>query len=289
MKNIDAVSKKTNTYRVSNPIKTKASKSSASLSNLTNFSSAHQIANPVIQILELNRSDLEKMTPQELVANYSKTEQHIIQGRLQQCQILREIRIKFGENDRRFGEFISTTILSELPGKTVNRMIQVADFFEAKAIEGIAWSSALALAEPRNRPVALKVYKEIAGKNSRPVDVVARIDKLMERQQQPKMPRKTQSIIEGKFTNIKEAAITEVKVELTPSNEITKALSFDRPVLTLRSPRASALIPRPENPDSNLSESEFQLAVEAIAKQVRHLSNTDRARLWRALIRRDEK
>jgi hypothetical protein len=229
------------------------------------------------------------MTPQELVSSYTKIEQNIIQGRLQQCRILREIRIKFGENDRQFGEFISTTILSELPSKTVNRMIQVADFFEAKAIDGIAWSSALALAEPRNRKAALKVYKEIVGKNSRPVDVVARIDKLMERQQQPKMPNKSQSIIEGKFTNIKEAAITEVVIESPPSIENTKALSFDRPVLTLGSPRTSVLIPTPEIPGNNLSESEFQIAVEAIAKLVRHLSKMDRARLWRALIRRDEK
>lgn len=41
-------------------IKTEAAKSSTSITNLKNLPSAHPVANPAIQVLTLNRNDLEK-------------------------------------------------------------------------------------------------------------------------------------------------------------------------------------------------------------------------------------
>jgi hypothetical protein len=60
MKNNNSVSKKTSKPRMAKAIKTEAAKSSTSITNLKNLPSAHPIANPAIQVLTLNRNDLEK-------------------------------------------------------------------------------------------------------------------------------------------------------------------------------------------------------------------------------------
>jgi len=287
MKNTNNVSKKI-------PATTKSDKTEAPKRKTSRRKASLPEVQTVIKdsnLLAYEGNDLEQMTPQELISNYTQIENNAIRGRLQQCRILREIRIKFGEDDRRFGEFLSTTILSELPSKTVTRMIQVADFFETKSIDGIAWSSALALAEPRNRPAALTVYKEIVGKDYRPIDVVAKIDRLMERQQARKINRQPTDIIEGKFTTLAETAPANVVVKKIEPAGIPETSTGVRPILSLKSPVSTSanLIPAPENSDKGLSEQELKVAVEVIAKVAQHLSKLDRARLWRAMIRKDEK
>jgi len=130
----------------------------------------------------LKRSQVEKMSIEELFAKYVEIEGSNIKNKFDQCILVREIRVKFGEDDRRFGEYLATTILSDKPTHTITRMIRVADFFEDKPIDGILWSSALALSEPRNAPVALEVYNEFAGKMARPIDVSRRIEEMIGRQ-----------------------------------------------------------------------------------------------------------
>ena len=222
--------------------------------------------------LQLSRHDLEQMTEHELINKYLQIERSVIHERLQQCRILREIRIKFGEDDRRFGEFLTTTILSELSKRMVTRMIQVADFFETKSIDGISWSSALALAEPRNAPAAVEIYKEIAGKELRPVDVVEKINNLMERIKLPKIAKQEGDVIEGKFTTVVSDTSIEKVIE-----EVAKYTDS-----------ASVSIIIQEKPNIGLSEGELQVAINVVLKIVSNLSKMDRMRLWRALIRREE-
>jgi hypothetical protein len=181
--------------------------------------------------LELKRQDLEQMSPAQLVDRYIWLEKGVVKDRLQQCKILREIRVKFGDDDRRFGEFLSQTLMSELNPKMITRMIQVADFFETKPIDGIVWTSALALAEPRNAPVALQAYKEVAGKDIRPVDVVHLIDAMMGRVKPVKVIQKSEEkaieepekgSIEGEYRHIREESApaqqeTVIDVPQTPA------------------------------------------------------------------------
>jgi hypothetical protein len=234
--------------------------------------------------LDLRPQELEQLTEYELVEKYVQIERGAIKGRLQQCRILREIRIKFGEDDRRFGEFLTTTILSELNPRTVTRMIQVANFFETKSIDGIAWSSALALAEPRNAPAAVEVYKEILGKELRPVEVVEKINNLMERIKPKKIVKKESEVINGDFTAVVSDGSTEqVKYADSASLSIEPKV---RSTLALKLPTLPIVIPN--NPDVGLSEDELNVAINTALEMFGNLSKMDRIRLWRALIRRDE-
>jgi len=184
----------------------------------------------------LKRSEVEKMSVEELFTKYVEIEGNNVRNKFDQCVVIREIRLKYGEDDRRFGEYLATTILSEILPHTITRMVRVAEFFENRPIDGIMWSSALALSEPRNAPVALEVYNEFAGKMARPIDVTRRIEEMIGRQ--------------------------------LPSDSIT---------LHIEPPSSPAV-----------SQEDLERMADAILKDFSFMSKSNRLRLWRALIRKEE-
>lgn len=242
--------------------------------------------------LELKRKDLEQMSPAQLVDRYIWLEKGVVKDRLQQCKILREIRVKFGNDDRRFGEFLSQTLMSELNPKMITRMIQVADFFETKPIDGIVWTSALALAEPRNAPVALQAYKEVAGKDIRPVDVVHMIDAMMGRIKPVKVIEKTEEkaieepekgSIEGEYRHIHEES---APAPPTVSQQAVAEPATASSVFAIKAPAAPAM--PIQTPTVTLTDDMLNTFAEAVLKVLDGPSDDEQKRVLRECIRRVE-
>jgi hypothetical protein len=242
--------------------------------------------------LDLKRQDLEQMSAAQLVDRYIWLEKGVVKDRLQQCKILREIRVKFGDDDRRFGEFLSQTLMSELNPKMITRMIQVAYFFETKSIDGIAWTSALALAEPRNAPVAFQVYTEIAGRELRPVDVVHQIDAMMNRIKPVKVIPKPEEkaveepekgSIEGEFMQIHEepakAPPAVVQQAVTEPASPAPTFAITAPVVTAIPATAAAV---------TLTDDMLNTFAEAVLKVLEGPSDDEQKRVLRECIRRIE-
>jgi hypothetical protein len=140
-------------------------------------------------LANIDREVLANKPLNDLVNLYIRIEGSAFNLRLQQCKILREIRLQFGSNDLEFGKFLAQTPLSEIDTKMRTRMIQVADFFEGKDITGIMWTSAVYITEAKNRPFAQEIYTKIVGKNIAPVDVLRMCDqkRLEAEAQKPKV------------------------------------------------------------------------------------------------------
>lgn len=242
-------------------IKKKTPEDRASIATALQYAGKH-IA--IDHQLSLTTHDFEKMTETELVNCFVELEKSNVKGRLQQCRVLREIRLRFGADDRAFGEHIaSMTILSEIPYQTRARMIQVADFFENREIDGIAWSAAIELAAPKNAAVASQVYKEIVGKNVRSVDVKSQIEAMMRQinppAQRPQLPEsKREEPIEGEF----------IEIPTIPLDEKPEPIVLSLPI----------------NDVPIIDDAQIENVAENLLKDFADWSRADRLRLWRKLI-----
>jgi|WetSurSiteA1Bulk_404760.scaffolds.fasta_scaffold05583_3 hypothetical protein len=252
------------------------------------------------EVVSLKRYQVEQLSLNELFAKYAAIEANNIKNKLSQCVVVREIRVKFGEDDRRFGEYLATTILSEIPSHTITRMIRVADFFEDKPIDGIAWSSALALSEPRNATVALEVYNEFAGKGARPIDVIRRIEEMIGRQKSTTTNRADSDrdavdsescetdladIPMARFIRPPASVVENVEAAALPKQ---KDFTIELPVDVKLNEPAMLHIKFSRN-ICTMSQVELDGMVETLFSIYSFFINkADRLRLWRGLIRREQ-
>lgn len=96
----------------------------------------------------------------------------IQQAALFQGRILSELRTRFGNDDRKFGEYISTTILSDIASHTRTRLINLAVFFDAdRPMDGISLSVAYEISAPKNASKAIDIYSKVVGKKISVADV----------------------------------------------------------------------------------------------------------------------
>jgi hypothetical protein len=172
-------------------------------------------------------------------------------------------------------------------------MIRVADFFENKSIDGILWSSALALSEPRNATVALDVYNEVAGKMARPIDVTRRIEEMIGRQQRPQLtivPKRADAgAVDGEFREVDLDDSPMARFITPPSavvEEVAKPIQHD---LVDESP-SSLITINIKSPMHNVVTREYlDYMVDTILKDLDFMTRAERLRLWRAFIRKEER
>lgn len=162
----------------------------------------------------LNKFTKDKLSDQslpDLILGYCDLEGKMINAKLQQCKIIREIRTRFPDNVS-FGEYCKSNavpaIVRELNPDTRTRMIQVADFFENRMIDGFSWSVAIALAQPKyaEANISESIYQEIRGGGISAIEVKNRLEELYV---QKKITHS--STIEGEFKAVSnERAVAEL-------------------------------------------------------------------------------
>lgn len=136
------------------------------------------------ELTKFSKDDLSNRSLADLITGYCVIEGSMIQARYQQCKIMREIRKRFGDDDLAFGQFFkkegTPTILSEIAPETRTRMLQVADFFDDKNIEGLSWSVAMVLAAPKytRNGISETVYNEMIGHGNTHSYVKNRLEEL---------------------------------------------------------------------------------------------------------------
>lgn len=162
-------------------------------------------------INKITKDNLSTLSVPDLTTEYSRIEGSMIQARYLQCKIIREIRRRFGNNNNAFAQFFKDdgvpALMRELSPDTRTRMIQVADFFDNRPIEGISWTAAILLSKPKyaNSGISEQIYNDIYGSNT-PVDKVT--NRLEELYHQKKIT--DTSTIEGEYKVINnEKAVAE--------------------------------------------------------------------------------
>jgi len=119
--------------------------------------------------VDTSLNNLTKLSNDQLVDQFVSISQ---QAALFQGRILSELRTRFGNDDRKFGEYISTTILSDIPSHTRTRLINLAFFFNAdRPMNGISLSVAYEISAPKNSSKAIDIYSKVVGKKFSVVDV----------------------------------------------------------------------------------------------------------------------
>lgn len=119
--------------------------------------------------VDTSLNDLTELSNDQLVDQFVSISQ---QAALFQGRILSELRTRFGNDDRKFGEYISTTILSDIPSHTRTRLINLAIFFDAeRPMDGISLSVAYEISAPKNASKAMDIYSKVVGKKFSVVDV----------------------------------------------------------------------------------------------------------------------
>lgn len=159
----------------------------------------------VFQLLDksvnkLTKDNLTELSIPDLTVAYSRIEGGMIQARYQQCKIIREIRNRFGNDNNAFSQFFKEegvpALMRELSPDTRTRMIQIADFFDSRPIEGVSWTVAISLSKPKyvNSSVSVQVYDEVYGSG-------ASVDQVMNRLEELHLQKKitNESTIDGEF------------------------------------------------------------------------------------------
>jgi len=119
--------------------------------------------------VDTSLNNLTELSNDQLVDQFVSISQ---QAALFQGRILSELRTRFGNDDRKFGEYISTTILSDIPSHTRTRLINLAIFFDVDhPIDGISLSVAYEISAPKNASKAIDIYNKVVGKKISVVDV----------------------------------------------------------------------------------------------------------------------
>jgi hypothetical protein len=240
----------------------------------------------------LDRDNLADLSADALIEKYMAIDKNVFHARLQQCKIVREIRLKFGNDDRSFGQYLSQTPLSDIPQHTRTRMIRVADFFEGKDITGITWSIALFLSEKRYASVAEIAYKEIVGKVVRATDVERRINALMSQRQ---LEKQDSNIIEGEFSEIPkerppqrvlERAADKLIAEPPPTNKMPPA-PIMKPIAVIKD-EIGGVIEEYSEEDLKVLNDYRNVAVERVLKLIEEMSDVDQKYVLREALRRKE-
>lgn len=248
---------------------------------------APETATALKKVDHFSRRELESKSVAQLIQLYNAIESNVMEARYQQCKIVREIRMKHA-SDVQFGHYIATTSLSEIHTMQLTRMIRIADFFETKSLEGIFWSSALLLSEPKHAPIADKIYTAIAGKHVRPIDVRRMIDENLDKKSQ----KPENKIYEGEFEEIPKPPGKPVQA---PTPELVATAT--PLIVTLQPPKPPQMIPVSVDEDGieDYREEDIHLKLDsldalkaAMSRLLEPFDSKDRLSVLRELIRQEE-